>query len=394
MPQKTTLIIGGGAAGMTAAISKARRGEPVIILEKTAQLGKKILASGNGRCNLLNEQLDSSFYNPEARPLVNSVFSRFGRNEILNFFSELGLHYYSQDGRIFPFTNQAASVLKVLEMEIKRLGVTVEYGFDCLSIRKTQNGFSLQAADGRQQTGPSLILTGGGCTYPSFGSDGSGYKLAASLGHRIIKPIPSTVPLVVKDPLCHLLQGQRIIARAQSRIRDKAGTPVDGELLFTKYGLSGSLILDISQEISLAINRLNIKDVSLEIDLIPFIEPKQLETELLKRRKTGLSPEEMLTGILPNKLCMAFKQLFEKDNPAKAAAKLKNWRFEVSGTRGWNEAEFTAGGIDTGEIDIQTLESKLVKGLYLAGEVLDVNGVRGGYNLGWAWASGYIAGLN
>ncbi|MFA5439432.1 aminoacetone oxidase family FAD-binding enzyme, partial [Dehalococcoides sp.] len=216
MPQKTTLVIGGGAAGMVASISKARRGEPVMILEKTAQLGKKILASGNGRCNLLNEELDSSSYNPEARPLVNSVFSRFGRDDILNFFSELGLHYYSQDGRIFPFTNQAASVQKVLALEIKRLGVQVEYGFDCVSIQKTQTGFSLGAADGKQQTGHSLILTGGGSTYPSFGSDGSGYKLASSLGHLIIKPVPSTVPLVVKDPLCHLLQGQRIIARAQS----------------------------------------------------------------------------------------------------------------------------------------------------------------------------------
>ncbi|OBW62895.1 MAG: hypothetical protein A9183_00515 [Dehalococcoides mccartyi] len=394
MPRKTTLIIGGGAAGMVASISKARRGEPVMILEKTAQLGKKILASGNGRCNLLNEALDSSSYNPEARPLVNSVFSRFGRDDILNFFSELGLHYYSQDGRIFPFTNQAASVQKVLELEIKRLGVQVEYGFDCVSIQKTQTGFSLGAADGKQQTGHSLILTGGGSTYPSFGSDGSGYKLASSLGHRIIKPVPSTVPLVVKDPLCHLLQGQRIIARAQSRIQGKIGNPVDGELLFTKYGLSGSLILDISQEISLAINRLNIKDVSLETDLIPFMEQKQLETELTNRHKMGLTPEDMLTGILPGKLCLAFKQLFEKENPSKAAVKLKNWRFEVSGTRGWNEAEFTAGGIDTKEVDPQTLESKLVKGLYLAGEVLDVNGKRGGYNLGFAWASGYVAGLS
>ena len=393
MEKSLTVIIGGGAAGICAAISKGRRGEPVVICEKTPQLGKKILATGNGRCNLLNDDFDESFYNPAARQLVKSVFDRFGKTEILNLFKSLGLEVYSQDGRIFPVTNQAASVLKVLEMELKRLPIRVEYDFDCSAISFSNSGTLVSSKQGKTIECGKVIITGGGKTYPAFGSDGSIYTIARQLGHTIVEPVPSAVPLVVKDRLCQVLQGQKILAGAKSIVEGLAGGEVRGELLFTKYGLSGSCILDISEDISIAINRHHKTAVYISVDMVPFMDAGQLRNELVRRKKAKLADDEILVGILSNKCAAALADLFGKNDLDFAINELKSRRFRVMGTRGWNEAEFTAGGVSADEIKAGTLESKLQPGVYFAGEVLDVNGMRGGYNLGWAWASGFVAGM-
>jgi predicted Rossmann fold flavoprotein len=392
MKNYSTVVIGGGAAGICAAISKARSGESVIICEKMTQLGKKILASGNGRCNLLNDKFDESCYNPASGALVKSVLCKFGKSAILDFFHTLGLETWSQDGRIFPVTNQAASMLKVLEMELKRLSVPVEYNFDCLGILILGNDIIVSSKNGDKITCRKVIITGGGKSYPVLGSDGSIYNIARQLGHTIVEPVPSAVPLVVKDSLCHYLQGQRIIAGAGSIINGKQSAEVRGELLFTKYGLSGTCVLDVSEEISIALNRHHQKDVLIAIDMVPFLDKEQLKARLIKRKKEKVSPDEMLVGILPNKFCVALKDIFEKSDIDAAVNYLKDMRFKVSATKSWNEAEFTAGGIAVDEVVPGTLESKLCKGIYFAGEVLDVNGKRGGYNLGWAWASGFVAG--
>jgi len=392
MEKYATAVIGGGAAGICAAIGHARSGGSVIICEKTTQLGKKILASGNGRCNLLNDNLNELYYNAAARDLVKSIFKQFGKSDILDFFAILGLETYSQDGRIFPITNQAASVLKVLEMELKRLFVPVEYDFCCDGISVSKSGIVLSSISGKRIACQKVIITGGGKTYPAFGSDGSIYEIARQLGHTVIEPVPNAVPLVVKDSLCHALQGQRIFAGARSIIEGRKSEQVQGELLFTKYGLSGTCILDVSEAISIAINRQYKKDVFVAVDLVPFLENKQLISKLNKRKNEKVATDEMMVGILPNKLCIAFKGLFEKGDIDIAVNSLKDTRFKVSGTRSWNDAEFTAGGINVDEVNLGTLESKLCKGVYFAGEVLDVSGRRGGYNLGWAWASGYMAG--
>ena len=392
MNKYNTIVIGGGAAGICAAISAARSGKSVVICEKMPQLGKKILASGNGRCNLLNENFDETFYNPVARPLVKSILAKFDKAEILAFFHELGLETWSQNARIFPITNQAASVLKVLEMELNRLSVPVEYDFDCSSIVFSGGHIVVSAKNGTKLTGSKLIITGGGKTYPVLGSDGTTFEIAQRLGHTIVEPVPGVVPLVIKDAICHFLQGQRIFAAACAVFDGKKSTPVKGELLFTKYGLSGTCILDISDEISIAINRDHKKDVFISVDLVPYLDQGLLQEKLAQRPSQKLAPEEMLVGLLPNKLCVSLKGLFENDNIDSAVVKIKDFRFRVSGTRGWNEAEFTIGGINAQEVNPGTLESKIRKNVYFAGEVLDVNGKRGGYNLGWAWASGYIAG--
>ena len=266
MEKYATAVIGGGAAGICAAISQASTGGSVIICEKTTQLGKKILASGNGRCNLLNDNLSELYYNGAARDLVKSIFGKFGKSEILEFFKGLGLETYSQDGRIFPITNQAASVLKVLEMELKRLSVPVEYDFCCDGISLSKSGIVISSKSGKRIACQKVIITGGGKTYPVFGSDGGIYEIARQLDHTVIEPVPSAVPLVVKDSLCHTLQGQRIIAGARNIIEGRKSEEVQGELLFTKYGLSGTCILDISEEVSIAINREHKKDVFVAVD--------------------------------------------------------------------------------------------------------------------------------
>jgi hypothetical protein len=277
-------------------------------------------------------------------------------------------------------------------MELKRLNVPVVYNFDCSGLSFSESDIIVAANSGEKIACQKLIITGGGKSYPALGSDGSIFKLAGQLGHTIVEPVPSAVPLLVKDNLCHLLQGQKIFAVTKSIIDGKPSGEVRGELLFTKYGLSGTCILDISEEISIAINRHHKKDVFVSVDMVPFMDKGQLKHQIEERINKGYSPEEMLAGILPNKLCVALKALFENGNIDTAVELLKNKRFKINGTRGWNEAEFTSGGINVNEINAGTLESKLPKGIYFAGEILDVNGRRGGYNLGWAWASGFVAG--
>ena len=392
MQKYSSVVIGGGAAGICAAISKARRGESVILCEKTDRIGKKLLATGNGRCNLSNDDLHESHYNTAARGLVKSVFAVFGKQDIIYFFSDLGLETCSDGGRIFPRTNQAASVLRVLEMELQRLAVPIEFLFDFSGISFNRDRMIVLSAAGKSLECHSVIITGGGATYPLTGSDGSIYQKLQRLGYTTSEPVPAAVPLVVKDNLCGQLQGQRIQARVRSIIEGKAGSEVPGELLFTKYGLSGTCILDISESISIALNRYHKRDIAVSVDLVPFIDEARLTTELVKRANRNIPAADMLVGLLPNKISVAMKELFLKNDIPEVVKALKNRLFKVWDTRGWDEAEFTAGGIVVHEVKEGTLESRLHRGVYFAGEVLDVNGERGGYNLAWAWASGVTAG--
>ncbi len=383
-----TAIIGGGAAGLAAAISARRKGHSAVICEKMPRLGKKVLISGGGRCNLLNEKFHESFYSSSQPELVRSVLSRFGKTEILNFFKELGLQVCAEEERLFPVTNQASSVVKILELELARLQVGVELNFEVTELDTSPAGYSLIAKDGRRVESQKVILAGGGRSYPALGSDGNAYRLAERFGHRTIEPVPSAVPLVIKDRWCHLLQGQRIISKVKGLIEGRVAGEASGEVLFTQYGLSGTAILDISETISIALHREKKENLGVSLDLLPFLSGEELADELARRAGHGFKEEDLLTGLLPNK----FAGLAREELKAGSRG-LKDKRFRVLGTRGWNEAEFTCGGIDARDVEARTLESKHQRGLYLAGEILDVQGPRGGYNLGWAWASGYVAGL-
>ena len=392
-------VVGGGAAGLVAAISAGRKGRSVVICDRMPRLGQKLLTTGGGRCNLLNENLAPEAFTTTSRELVASVYGRFGKEAIRGFFKDMGLEMVSEGARVFPAANQASSVLKVLELEVRRLGVAVETGFEVLRVERTGASFVVGTKEGRKIEARSVILAGGGKSYPALGSNGSSYELAERFGHRIVPPVPSAVPVLVKDKLCHLLQGQRIRARATSEIGGNAAQTADGEVLFTQYGLSGTAVLDVSESLSIALNRELRTNTAIVLDLVPFMTKEGLAAEFSRRMKDGWADGDLAAGILPEKFGPAVRELVSKGRREPGAAAralasaLKEKRFSVQGTRGWNEAEFTCGGVDAREVDPRTLESRFRKGFYLAGEILDVQGGRGGFNLAWAWASGFVAGF-
>ncbi len=406
MPERYDLaVIGAGAAGLVAAASAARRGASVVVLERLPWIGKKLLATGGGRCNLLNENLSPAAFTSTDPGLVASVLGRFGAAEIKAFFEGLGLRLQTEDGgRVYPATNQAVSVLRVLELEALRLSTAFETRFEARSIEETAGGKTVAAADGRTVRAGTVVLAGGGKSYPALGSDGSCYPLAAAAGHRIVTPVPSAVPLLVKVRMCHFLQGLRMKARVESRIGGSPGQAAEGEILFTQYGLSGTAVLDVSESLSVAMNREGREDVALIVDFAPFMSEDELAGVFLGRLTSGWAAQDLATGILPEKFARFLPSLLDEQGFAagtgnertaarRLAVLLKAKEFRVHGTRGWNEAEFTSGGVDAREVAHRTLASKLRRGLYFAGEVLDVQAGRGGFNLAWAWASGFVAGL-
>jgi predicted Rossmann fold flavoprotein len=395
-PIRDVAVIGAGASGLAAAVAAARNGASVVVADRLPKPGKKILVTGGGRCNLSHERIEASDFTSSDPALVASVLARIGPDAILNFFHGLGLLTVADGGRVYPAAGQAASVLKVLLLEAARLGIVLELEFEAAAVDVRPGGFIVSSRDGRTIGARRVVMTGGGRSYPALGSNGSAHDLARKCGHRIVLPVPSAVPLLVKDPLCHVLQGQRIRARAAAMVGGKTVREADGELLFTAYGLSGTAVLDVSECLSIALHRDGRSDTVLSADLVPFLTAEQLAAEIGRRIKAGWAESDRLSGILPEKFALLARALPGSTNrPASAAAlaaSLKDKRFAVHGTRGWNEAEFTSGGIDAREVERETLASKRCRGLHLAGEVLDVQGPRGGYNLAWAWASGLVAG--
>ncbi|MBI3313633.1 MAG: NAD(P)/FAD-dependent oxidoreductase [Candidatus Omnitrophica bacterium] len=387
-------VVGGGGAGILAAISAARKGAEVLILERMAILGKKVLASGAGRCNLLNETVNASFYNPESAGIVEQVFKRFGKEDILSFFRELGLWTYAEeDGRIFPLTDKALTLMELLQAELVKLGVKCELDASIRNISHTKGRFVISAENGKKFEADKVILAAGGQSYPRLGSDGSGFKLAQDFGHHIVPPVPATVPLISQDVWCRVLDGQKIRGRACPILDGKKVMDwIEGDILFTHYGLSGTAILDISDPISVALNRKLAKKAAVACDFIPFLEEAALHQEFERRIARGMSGNSIVAGLLPPKFAQVLKDFLFPEKIRELARILKERIFYISETKGWNEAEFTAGGVDMREIDPITFESKKQKGLYLCGEVLDVNGRRGGYQLAWAWSSGYLTG--
>ncbi|MCX6561075.1 MAG: aminoacetone oxidase family FAD-binding enzyme [Candidatus Aminicenantes bacterium] len=392
------VVVGGGAAGLAAAIAAARAGARVSILERLPRPGKKILVTGGGRCNLGHSPLKAAAFTSTNPALVRSVLDRTDGAAILEFFRGLGLATRVEEGRVYPATNQAASVLRLLEREARALGVVVETGCEVIGLKPAGGGFEIAVTGGRSFAARVLILAAGGKSYPALGSNGSGYELARAFGHRIIPPVPSAVPLVIKDKLCHFLQGLKVRVRAEALVGGKTAAEAEGDLLFTAYGLSGTAILDISEPLSIALNRDGGQETAVAVDFVPYLSLDDLASELGRRSQTGWVESELAAGLLPEKLA-ALAPSFAPIDPAASgprprvlAAALKRKIFPVQGTRGWNEAEFTSGGVDAREVDETTLESKKRPRLFLAGEVLDVQGPRGGYNLAWAWASGLVAG--
>lgn len=425
---------------MMAAIS-AKRHHPefsVVIIDRTFALGRKILVCGAGRCNITNINLNQSVKNHYYGADVNftqSVFDQLNYEGIVKFFNDLGIELYVERktdiGKLFPVTDQAKTVTELLFDELDRLGVEVYLNTEVKRLSvignqlsenrepRTEN-FEIAASrtdDSTKKTeelilsSTYIILSAGGKTYPALGSNGSGYPLIEGFGHRIIQPVPSALPLVILEnqgkvnQFIHELQGVKLEIEVTSIISGKEIKTRSDDVMFTNYGLSGPAILNISREISIRINREAKSDVEVKLNFFPGKSREEVSTYLQDRwnKRPDQKVEKSLYGIFPNKIAASIIKysgietyLLNKDLQNSQKENLinilTNLRIKISGTRGWNEAEFTAGGLDTQEVISGTLESKKIKSLYFAGEILDVDGDVGGFNLSWAWASGFVSG--
>ncbi|WP_128426510.1 NAD(P)/FAD-dependent oxidoreductase [Gudongella oleilytica] len=397
------IIVGGGASGLMASIVAARNGAEVTILEKNDRVGKKLLATGNGRCNYTNEDVRLVHFHGTDKAFIEKALSIFGRDSVIEFFEHLGIAPASEDnGKIYPLSFQASSVLDVLRYEADRLGVEVRV--NCSVSKIARDGkFKVYLKSGESLAADRVILATGGMAMPVSGSDGNGYPIAKSLGHKVIPATPSLVQLKLKSDKLKQINGTKVVGKASLFIDGELIKEDHGDILFTDYGISGPPILQLSREAVIALE--GSRRVRLDVSIILNRSEEELLGYLEKRR--GWMPEkkleDFLIGMVNKRLIIpVIKELkLDKDKLAKdisvdelrsIAHILTCWSFEVIGHNGWGQAQTTAGGVLTKDIDPATMESRLVKGLYFAGELLDVDGDCGGYNLQWAWTSGYIAG--
>ncbi|HQO71170.1 MAG TPA: NAD(P)/FAD-dependent oxidoreductase [Sedimentibacter sp.] len=396
-------VIGGGASGLTAAIAAARNGAEVTICEKLNRVGKKILATGNGRCNYTNMNLSKECYHSNNLNFVDEVMKFFNLDKTLVFFEDLGiLPYVDESGKVYPNSLQASSVLDVLRYELKRLNVKEVTDFNVTALRKSKDKFSIIGND--TITADRVILATGGKASPQLGSDGKGYELAKSLGHEIIEPFPALVQLKLSGKYFKRIAGIKFDGIVKAYAGDRLIREEEGEILFTDYGISGPPILQVSRKVIEELNKKN--KPFLNIDMFPGYSKLKLYDILQDRfrRINYKTIEESMIGFINKKLIpvvfyeAGFEDLnkicgkLNKKEIYKIIEILKEWKFEVIGHNSWQQAQSTAGGIKLSEVNPKTLESLKVKGLYFAGEILDVDGDCGGFNLQWAWSSGYTAG--
>ena len=393
-------IIGCGASGMMAAISAAKCGHSVTVLEKNSRPGKKLLATGNGKCNFTNSNLSSDFYNKSGRALFEAVYNEFNREKTLSFFKEIGVFPYDKNGYIYPRSEQALSVVACLEAELLRHSINLV--FDCVieSIDKS-NQFTVNTSKGIY-TFDKLIIAAGSNASPKTGSDGSGYGLAIKLGHKVKKPLPALCGLKCTGTDFKKISGVRCQAKV-TLVSDGNEVRSDfGELQLTDYGISGIPVFQISGE---AIRLLDEGHaVLVKVDYANDFDFDEL-FELLKKRNTlsnGNVNPSFLEGFINSKLSEMF--CFEANDSKeirnskdidklifKIAELIKGSEYKVIGHRGFDNCQVCTGGINT--VDLKdTLESKICPNLYFAGEIIDIDGICGGYNLQWAWSSGYVAG--
>lgn len=397
-----TLIIGGGAAGLMAAIAAADRGDRVILLEKNARLGRKILISGNGRCNMMNMDPDPAHFHGGNPHFARHALAAFPVEETLRFFRDLGIETRVENrGRVFPASNQAASVVDLLEDGARQAGVRIVTEADAADLRR-DGGFRVRAADGRVFQADRVVLTTGGTTAPSLGGSDDGIRMACGLGHRRTPIFPGLTPLETERSALHKLQGVRVTVGAEALVDGRPVKSDEWELLFRFYGLSGPVILNLSEAVAPLIRG---HAVTVRINFFPGFNADALDDFLRERwrRHPHRSVAFSFTGVLPDKAPPVLLPLIgvppdqrAGEVPAKArrrvAEGLTAWEVRVLDTRPFAEAEVMVGGIVTDDVDPRTLESRLVRGLFFAGEMLDVHGDLGGFNFQWAWSSGWVAG--
>lgn len=398
-------IIGGGASGMMAAINCAYTGAKVVLLERNDRVGKKLLATGNGRCNYTNANMSIEFFHGEDPLFIKKVMEKFNRDQTIEFFESIGVLPANEgDGKIFPLSFQSSSVLDVLRYEMEKSGVEVLTDAYVVEINKNKN-FNLKLKDGRNIRADKVVLTTGGKAMPVSGSDGNGYGLVKHFKHLTTDINPALVQLKLKGDKFKQINGVRFVGKVGLYIDGTLEKEDYGDVLFTNYGISGPSVLQISRRAIVAWEKK--RDVKVRVAIISS-KTKEEVFSYLKERFANM-PERTLqfafVGMINKRLILPIiKELqLDKDKLAGSienrelnaiAQKLTAWEFSVIGNEGWGQAQTTAGGIRTDDINPDTMESKLVRGLFFAGEVLDVDGDCGGYNLQWAWSSGYLAGLS
>lgn len=398
------IIIGAGASGLMAAAAAASKGARVALLEHKDDIGKKILATGNGRCNFTNTDMSvNKFHGSKA--LIKNGLSQFNYSDTIRFFKGLGIPAYDNAGYIYPNSRQAASVVAAFRMELMRLHVDVKTGINITDIKPADDrtGYCIQTDKGSFKS-KRLIIACGLTASPKLGSDGSLFRQIEALGHHIQKPLPALCGFSCDGLNFKKITGVRCDATVASVIDGQMTEQNTGELQLADYGISGIPVFQISSLMSRALNKGQMVEVI--IDFLPAFSDDELNGYIKDRIITttdNRSLNEMLNGLLNNKLLLELihksgvspdkkGRLLTDDDCKSLTRSIKHTAVSVKKPRGAEFAQVCAGGICTKEIDVRTLESKIHPGLYFCGELLDVDGICGGYNLQWAWTSGYIAG--
>jgi len=387
---KKIAIIGGGASGLLCAIFCAKGGMKVELFEQNSKCAKKILVSGNGRCNITNKNLSQNDYFSQNPSFTEHALKEFGFSEFERFCSGIGLLLdVKDDGRVYPLSNEAKSVASLLIANAQYLGVNVRTDTKISDIKEL-----LQEYD-------AVVVATGSEAASHLGGNSDGLKFAKELGHNIIPTYPSLVQLHLNSKIVKRMSGAKTEGEITLLLNNKKEISSSGDILFTDYGVSGFGVLDISQAASVALKEG--ADVTISINLLPSFNAQKLSSHILKlaSAQPNFTLADILAGLLPLKIASGI--LDELKLPAELRCKeidtklgkkivnqIHNWRFKVSSTHGFRHAEVAGGGVDTAEIDPKTFESSKQKNLYFCGEVLDVVGRRGGYNFAFAWASGYL----
>lgn len=407
---RRVIVAGGGPAGMMAAITAARKGAAVTILEAMERTGKKLMLTGNGRCNLthMDEHPEDSCFGAD-QDFIRSVLSRFTPSQVCDFFETTGLLTTEKQGYVYPVTGQSGSVHAVLMTELRRLRVKIKCSEKICSIEKKQGQWLVHTESWCYEC-DALILACGSKAAPKTGSDGSGYTLARMAGHRILPVYPALTPVICREKLVSSLAGVR--CRAEVSLYTVSGDLIRreyGELQWTSYGVSGILIFQLSRFIAscrhpehsffLAVNFLPDTE---ETVLLKMLENRalQLQNEKLPVLLEGILHEKLIpvllqaAGISKKSDCRCLTEERDRTALKNLVTAIRQFRLTPCGTKSFDVCQVCQGGVDTAQISSQTLESELVSGLYFAGELLNVDGLCGGYNLQWAWASGYVAGYS